>query len=246
MIAATPRNPAIASFLDAVVRVEGASGVLIANGETRLIVTAWHVVKERPENVRVRHRGSVFNTTVLQQSRDTDLAILADDPKLKAQALALPTEDSLLAVGDAIHVAGFPAGWASERALLSGGTIAGQQDQLWLNADTTWGHSGGPACFVEDEAPLLAGIVLGPAGPLRSDLQSLVTNLTSTARQLGEDVGSGGGGFAVGTARGTVTLGMIAELTGRSLEALAKFGAAHFRTGYTRAASVSDIRQLLA
>jgi Trypsin-like peptidase domain len=244
--AVQPRSPGLRRLMDAVVRVRGATGVMFLNGDVRLIATAWHVVKTKPANAVVRRGAFSFVASMLGHNEETDLAILADDPRLPGSPLALLDADMPLAPGDEIHIGGFPAGWAGEPPLLSSGTVAGNDGELWLNADTTWGHSGGPVCAVTGEVPYLAGIVRGGVGSLRYDLERLVSELTTSAQKLGNAANAqGGGGFAVGTAMGIVSFGAVAETTGKALAALAEFGAAHFRTGYTRAASVDGLRKLL-
>jgi Trypsin-like peptidase domain len=233
--------------MDAVVRVGGATGVTFLNGDVRLIATAWHVVKARPASSLVRRGAFSFLASVLGHDEDTDLAILADDPRLPGSPLALLGADEPLAPGDEIHIAGFPSGWMGELPLLSSGTAAGiDGGELWLNADTTWGHSGGPVAIVRDDVPLLAGTVLGRGGSLRHDLDRLVSELTTSAKKLGAAANAqGSGGFAVGTGMGVVSFGAVAETTGKALAVLSEFGAAHFRTGYTRVASAESLRKLL-
>lgn len=241
-----PRDETLQQLLGATVRVGGATGVAILNGDVRVIVTAWHVVQKEPSRVVIRRGKFSHVTAVLGHDDIFDIAVMGDDPRLDATPLQLLSSESPSAPGDFVHLAGFPAGWHGDLPLLSSGTVAGVDGELWINADATWGHSGGPIGTVIDGVPAVAGIVLGGAGKLRSDLDQLVSSLTASSRRLGTAANAdGSGGFGVGTAAGAVTFGDVADTMSKALVALAQFSAAHFRTGYTRAASADQIRKLL-
>ncbi len=215
-----PRTKALALLARATVRVENATGVAFLNGDIRMIATAWHVVRNRQSSARVVDGRHSYSTPVIQFNEDTDVAVLADDPRLAAEPLLLLGSSQELAIADPVHIAGYPGGWPGVVPLMASGTLAGAHDELWVNVDATWGHSGGPVCVVHDETPFLAGIVLGLAGQTRQDLDRLVSQLTGAAKTLGEAASEGGGGFVVGTSIGEVEFGDVARISGAALAAV--------------------------
>jgi hypothetical protein len=210
------------------------------------VVTAWHVVQEKPDHVVVRQGNVVFVTQALQHDDITDVAILGDSPKLEFPGIDLVSDDDNVAVADPVYIAGFPDGWPGDSPIGTTGSIAGIDGEMWVSADTTWGHSGGPICILDGPEPRLAGIVLGRAGSVRRDLEELVNSLSETAQKLRSAMGGAHGGFVIGSAHGALSLGDFATFAGDGLARISGFVGLHFRTGYTRAATSAEIRRLLA
>src|SRR4051812_29122760 len=108
----TPANPDVRCLTRNVLRVNGGTGFLVRHGNSRVVLTASHVL--RPDLPRAMARsssGGGVSLNVLGELADLerDLAALGDHSSLAGEGLRLADED--LSVGDEVWSAGFPAGW---------------------------------------------------------------------------------------------------------------------------------------
>jgi hypothetical protein len=174
-----PTDPKLAALVNATVRVGSATGAIVLAPRRRVVVTAAHVV-EREESPIVRVRGATFSfdASVLATSHESDIAILSDHINVPSDfGLQLVDAASPVALGDDVWTAGFPTGWNQSVPVTARGLVAAVSDEVWINADGTWGNSGGAVVRMCDEQPAIAGIVLGRAGAVGKALRNLRDDL---------------------------------------------------------------------
>jgi hypothetical protein len=224
-------------MMKATVRVGSGSGVVIRNGANTLIATAAHVVKGDGPHL-IKWPGGFDEQGVLARDDKADVAVLAAPPKL--EAFALDVDDIEAEVGDSVTAAGFPDGWNELHPVLARGVIAGYGEENWVNLDGTWGHSGGPLCLIVSGArPLVVGILLGRAGAVNRQLEHLRKYFTRQHEAaLEHPVIMHVVGW-VDTALQTIdgVTGFLKEMTSLMDD--------HFRTGFLRFASATDVLKLL-
>jgi hypothetical protein len=182
-------------------------------------------------SVSVRWHES-FATTFLLADGEADVAVLADLPEIPGGSLRVAEAD-VLAVGDDIWLAGFPTGWKGNVPIVVRGTVAGVGEETWINADGTWGNSGGPVVVLSGSGPVVVGLVLGPAGQVHADLADAKQEIkvTTDLIQRANDPGNSGHRLFA------PELGLATAMT--------DFVERHFRTGYLRIADAGGIRCLL-
>jgi hypothetical protein len=245
-----PRDPALASIVAATVHVANGSGVVIhPPGGVPVIATAAHLVKES-EAQRVWKGGVTESCHVVGWDEDLDVAVLTTDampPIAPPLQVARPDQD--LAPGDAIWVSGFPSGWKDWTPVIVPGTVAGVGEDCWLTLDGTWGHSGGPVCRIVDGVALVSAILRGRAGPVHQSLVAIRGVLKKSGpllenfRELVAEMERRGTDAAeVSLLRFLISNERANTKTGeRILDLLEQ----HFRTGFVRVASGSDLRRKL-
>jgi hypothetical protein len=159
--------------------------------------------------------------------------------------LPLVLTDDALAVGDEVELAGFPSGWADIKPVYARGVLSGQDSRLWVNADASWGNSGGPVCARVRGEPCVVGVLLGRAGSVRGDLNTLVGQLKDEAAKLTRAASGPMGGFVTMTTEGPIDHARATVGLGQVVSRLAMFIDVHFRSGYADVAPPSAIRALL-
>lgn len=217
-----------------------------------MFVTAAHVATGARVAVRTRGRGAECD--VLMRYEDDDLAVVADRPEI--DAVPLPVAE-LVAAGEATVLAGYPLGWNEDEALVASGHVGGvrrEAEELWLNADSSWGHSGGPAVAMIDGVPCVVGIILGAAGEAHERLRQLQGQLAHRRSEVVslEQQARGGRTHVIGGERAfdnpwpvVKALAGVAQDLVRLLDATRAAVEEHFRTGFVRARAPEAVRRRL-
>lgn len=268
-ISDTPKNQHLAAAVSATLRVNSGAGVVLAGGPgcTRVIVTAYHVVKDRAPDVILNYRGREIPTTVVYEDERRDVALVSMPADLEMDSIPLYHSTDGVALGDEVWIVGYPTGWTGTVPVVGNGRLAAVGPECWVNADSTWGNSGGPVVVLTPYGPHVVGIVLGRAGETHAEAKTLHTKFLDAEQRLSEEMDA----FArrVAEARDKLSSGwkwpivwqfrqlisslinMFGVATTSSLEVgVYAFKAAgrlsesvdqHFRTGYVRMATFDDI-----
>lgn len=158
-------KPSVEALIAATVRVNGGTGFLLRTPTgARVVVTARHVVGSG--EAQIVHPERSYTAAIYASSED-DLAVLPDHDQIPA-VIGLEITSAMPPPGSNLVIAGFPDGWKAQTPLLGSAILAGAAEgQVWIQADGTWGHSGGP---VIDSLGRVVGMVLRRAGVSSTDL----------------------------------------------------------------------------
>ena len=264
-----PKNQHLATAVSATLRVNNGAGVVLAAGQgrTRVIVTAYHVVKDRAPDVILNYRGREIPTTVIYTDESRDVALVSMPGDLETDSIPLYQSTDGVALGDEVWIVGYPTGWTGTVPVVGSGRLAAVGPECWVNADSTWGNSGGPVVVLTPHGPHVVGIVLGRAGETHAEAKILQAKFLEAELRLTKETEAFAG--RVAKARDKLSSGwkwpiiwqfrqllsllidMFGFATSSSLEVGAyAFKAAgrlsesvdqHFRTGYVRMATADDI-----
>jgi hypothetical protein len=166
-------TPALESLMSATVRVGGGTGVLVANGQSTVVVTANHAATSDVDGGRVRvwTPDGMTDCSVYERDEASDLAIL-EAPR-EADRRGLVVLDRELLPGEEVWTSGYPRGWkGTEAPALCRGIVAGVGEEHWANLEASWGNSGGALMRVEGDGAMLGGLALGRAGDADGALDS--------------------------------------------------------------------------
>jgi hypothetical protein len=166
----------------ATVRVGSATGVLVANGSSTVVVTADHVATSDAEGadalVRIWAGSAWSDCRIYVRDEEADLAIVVAPPELDGVGLDLLERE--LVPGEEIWTCGHPRGWSSvEAPVLCKGIVAGvATEERWANLEASWGNSGGALVLAAAGRPALGGITLGRAGDVDGQFDEFRNTLT--------------------------------------------------------------------
>jgi hypothetical protein len=233
------RDPALAEMVRATVRVEQGAGFLVRNSSgQRIVVTARHVVAGRSA-VMLRWPGGSTSGTVLTEDKSSDLAIVTDSPAMPGKGMQLLPSSESLSLGDPIWLAGFPDGWQDLSPVIGQGVIAGIGTETWINADGTWGNSGGPVVVVREGAPFVVGAVLRRGGEAERALQDAIQTLRESRDRVAAATRNSNLMIP-----GLDVVGFV-RYSANAFAALADFIRDHFRSGYVAIASRDQIASIM-
>ena len=143
------------------------------------VITAAHVVTDCPDPAVVGVENRPIKVRKIAKDPELDLALLALETPLKAEALPLGANDRL-PIGLQVSTWGFPAGYGGTAPLLSVGylsgveyhkTKSGKSVREWVvNAAFNLGNSGGPLVDIAN------GEVIGVVSSKLSPMPPIVEN----------------------------------------------------------------------
>jgi S1-C subfamily serine protease len=235
---ARPRDSELSQLADATVRVAGGSGVVVKPRDVRCVLTAFHVVKGK-SRVLLRWATGSAEADVLKSDPARDLALLDCPETLTAAPVTVGDDQVDVRVGDEVWIAGYPSGWADNSPVFSTGIIGGVGQEVWVNADATWGNSGGPVIIRHGSEIRLVGAVLGRGGAVEKALDDTTSQLRQAVQQL-QGVGAGGSVQLMG-----IDFGRFAQFSANALRVCSEFIGTHFRSGYVRVATSKDLAAFL-
>jgi hypothetical protein len=235
----TPRKREWAALSQATVRVEGATGVVIQPQEARCVLTAFHVIKDQ-HSPMVKWPGGMERVYVLKTDPTCDLALLDCPGGLKVDPIRLLDSGEDVHPGDEILVAGFPTGWSGIHPVLANGVVAGVDTETWVNADGTWGNSGGPVVYWNMQEWRLVAVILGRGGAVEKALEQTIRQTQNAVLQLNQIARFMPGGEISG-----INIPAFARFVASNLQATSEFISTHFRSGYVRVATIDNISAFL-
>ena len=147
------------------------------------VITAAHVVTDCPDPAVVGVENRPIKVRKIAKDPDLDLALMALETPLKAEALPLGATDRL-PIGLQVSTWGFPGGYGGSAPLLSVGylsgveyhkTQSGKSVREWVvNAAFNLGNSGGPLIDIAN------GEVIGIVSSKLSPMPPIVENALET------------------------------------------------------------------